>query len=132
MTTERNSFSSGSPYESVVGYSRVVKVGPFLSVSGTTASGSDGPVGGTDVFQQATEVLSRIEKALRQAGSDLGDVVRTRIYLTDPAQFDDVAKAHAAAFADVRPATTIVTVSALADPRLLVEIEADAIRAGEL
>lgn len=131
MTAARTLFSSGSPYESVFGYSRVVKVGPFLAVSGTTAAGLDKPAGG-DVYQQATEALRRVGDALRQAGSSLGDVVRTRVYLTEAEQFDQVAKAHAAAFADVRPATTVVTISALASPELLVEIEADAIKADEL
>ncbi|WP_407548616.1 RidA family protein [Streptomyces sp. Pv4-95] len=126
-TNERQLFSSGSPFESLVGFSRAVRVGPFVSVSGTTASGPDGPVGGDDAGKQAAEVLNRIAAALKEAGGDVGDVVRTRVYLTDIADFDTVARAHAAVFGEARPAATFVGISALANPALLVEIEADAI-----
>ncbi|GAA2686367.1 RidA family protein [Streptomyces lunalinharesii] len=126
-TNERQLFSSGSPFEAVVGYSRAVRVGPFVSVSGTTASGPEGPIGGDDAGRQAAEVLHRIAAALKEAGSDVGDVVRTRVHLTDIADFDAVARAHAAVFGQARPATTFVGNAALAHPALLVEIEADAI-----
>jgi enamine deaminase RidA (YjgF/YER057c/UK114 family) len=127
MTTQRTLFSSGSPFEPKVGFSRAVSVGPFVFVSGTTASGPEGPVGGGDAGKQATEVLNRISAALQQAGAALADVVRTRVYLTNIADFDAVAAAHADFFAEIRPATTFVEVSALVSPALLVEIEADAI-----
>jgi enamine deaminase RidA (YjgF/YER057c/UK114 family) len=124
---QRTLFSSGSAFEPKVGFSRAVSVGPFVFVSGTTASGPDGPVGGGDAGKQAAEVLNRISGALAQAGAAFTDVVRTRVYLTNIADFDAVAAAHAAVFADIRPATTFVEISALANPALLVEIEADAI-----
>lgn len=128
-TARRQLFSSGSPFEARVGYSRAVRVGPFVSVSGTTAAGPDGPVGGDDAGRQAAEVLGRIAAALRQAGADVDDVVRTRVYLTDIADFDAVARAHAEVFGTARPATTFVAVSDLVDPALRVEIEADAVTA---
>lgn len=127
MANGRKLYSSGSPFEAKVGYSRAVRVGPFVYVSGTTASGPDGPVGGDDAGKQAAETLDRIASALRDAGASMADVVRTRVYLTDMAAFEDVARAHAGAFADIRPTTTFVEVSALANPALLVEIEADAV-----
>ncbi|MGO9079730.1 MAG: RidA family protein [Streptosporangiaceae bacterium] len=127
MVAQRQMFSSGSPYETAVGYSRAVRVGPFVCISGTTASGADGPVGGDDPGRQAAEVLRRISAALRQAGADIGDVVRSRVYLTDIASFAEVGKVHAEVFGHIRPATTVVEVAALVHPALLVEIEADAI-----
>jgi enamine deaminase RidA (YjgF/YER057c/UK114 family) len=132
MTTNRTVFSSGSPWEPVVGYSRSVRVGPFVSVSGTSAAGNDGVVGGDDAGRQATEIFTRLGAAMQTAGASLGDVVRTRVYLTDMANFNAVAEAHAATFADIRPATTFLQVVALAGAGLLVEVEADAIIAGEL
>jgi enamine deaminase RidA (YjgF/YER057c/UK114 family) len=132
MTADRTVFSSGSPWEPVVGYSRSVKVGPFISVSGTSAGGADGVVGGEDAGLQAAEVFARLAGALQTAGASLGDVVRTRVYLTDMANFDAVAKAHAATFGEIRPATTFLQVAALAGDDLLIEVEADAIIAGEL
>lgn len=126
-TGARQLFPSGSPFETLVGFSRAVRVGDFVFVSGTTASGPDGPVGGTDAGKQAAEVLDRVAGALKDAGSHVADVVRTRVYLTDIKQFEEVAKAHADVFGDIRPATAFVEVSALANPALLVEIEADAI-----
>ncbi|MFD9864841.1 RidA family protein [Streptomyces alboflavus] len=126
-TTDRTLYPSGSPFEAAVGFSRAVRVGPFVFVSGTTASGPDGPVGGGDPERQAAEVLARIAAALKEAGSDVSQVVRTRVYLTDIAHFEAVARAHAAVFGDIRPASAFVEVSALAHPALLVEVEADAI-----
>jgi enamine deaminase RidA (YjgF/YER057c/UK114 family) len=132
MTTDRTVFSSGSPWEPVVGYSRSVRVGPFVAVSGTSAGGTDGVLGGDDAGRQATEIFSRLGAALRTAGAGLGDVVRTRVYLTDLADFDAVAEVHAATFGDIRPATTFLQVAGLAGADLLVEVEVDAIIAGEL
>jgi enamine deaminase RidA (YjgF/YER057c/UK114 family) len=126
---ERTRISSGSPFESLLGYSRVVKVDRFVFVSGTTAAGRDGPVGGADPGEQAREALRRIEAALQQVGARLEDVVRTRIFVTDISAFMAVGAAHAEAFGDARPATSLLEVSAFVDPGLLVEIEADAVTA---
>jgi enamine deaminase RidA (YjgF/YER057c/UK114 family) len=125
--SERQLFSSGSAFEPVVGYSRAVRVGSWVAVSGTTASSPDGVVGGADAGEQARETLRRIAAALDQAGAKLANVVRTRVFLTDIADFDAVGRVHGEFFCDIRPTTTIVAVSALASPALRVEIEADAI-----
>ena len=122
---ERQTVSSGSPYEPVVGYSRAVRVGDRVFVAGSApimADGSDPPV---DAYRQAKRCLEIIGDALRQAGASLEDVVRTRVYLT--AAFDGFAKAHGEAFSEVRPANTTVVVAALLDPRWLLEIEAEAV-----
>jgi len=121
--------SSGSTFESAIGYSRAVRVRPLVVVSGTTAAAPDGPVGGADAGEQAREALRRIEAALEQAGARLEDVVRTRIFLTDISAFQAVGAAHAEAFGNSRPATSLIEVSAFVDPALLVEIEADAVAA---
>ena len=115
----RRNISSGSPYESVMGYSRAVRVGSPISVAGTTGSGDD-------VAAQTRDALRRIEAALNEVGATLRDVVRTRIYVTDITQWREVGDAHAEVFGDIRPAATMVEVSALIDPALRVEIEADA------
>ena len=126
--TERRRVSSNSPYEDVIGFSRAVRVGDTVYVSGTVAWGEDGKfVGEGDVYAQAKQALRNIEKALQQAGASLGDVVRTRIYLTDIDRWEEAARAHAEAFAEVRPAATMVEVSRLADAKMLVEIEAVAV-----
>ncbi len=125
---ERRTVSSGAPWEPVVGYSRAVRVGPWVSVAGTTAAGPDGsPVGGDDPAAQTREALRRVEAALAHVGAGLADVVRTRLYVTDIARWEEVGRVHGEFFADVRPACTMVEVSALVDPRLLVEVEADAV-----
>jgi enamine deaminase RidA (YjgF/YER057c/UK114 family) len=121
MSTSRIRVSSGTEFEATVGYSRAVRVGPYVAVSGTTASGTSGDIGA-----QTREVLHRIETALSEAGAVLGDVVRTRIYVTDIARWREVAAVHAEVFGEIRPAATMVEVAALIGPGLLVEIEADA------
>ena len=124
----RRLVSSGAVWEPVVGYSRAVRVGAWVSVAGTTAALPDGgAVGGDDAGEQAREAIRRIAAALEQVGAGLEHVVRTRVYVTDISRWEEVGRAHGDFFADVRPASTMVEVSALIDPALLVEVEADAV-----
>ena len=126
--TERRRVSSNSPYEDVIAFSRAVRVGDTVYVSGTVAWGDDGKLlGEGDVYAQARQTLRNIEKALAQAGAAMRDVVRTRIYLTDIDRWEEAARAHAEAFAEVKPAASMIEVSRLADPAMLVEIEAVAV-----
>ena len=122
--TQRRNVSSKSTFEAEVGYSRAVRVGPYVVVSGTTAPGDT-------VADQAREVLRRIEAALTEAGASLSDVVRTRMFVTDITHWREVGAAHAEVFGDIRPVATMVEVSALISPDLMVEIEADAYVSGE-
>ena len=124
----RQVYSSGTSWEPVVGYSRAVRVDGRIWVSGTTSTGSDGSiVGKGDPYAQAKQAIANIERALAAAGAVLADVVRTRIFVTDIAHWQEIGRAHGEAFANIRPATTMVEVARLIDPDLLVEIEADAV-----
>jgi enamine deaminase RidA (YjgF/YER057c/UK114 family) len=125
---DRQRIASVSPYEDVIAFSRAVRVGDLVFVSGTVAWGPDGKlVGLGDVYAQAKQTIANIEDYLRQAGAGLSDVVRTRIYLTDISRWEEVARAHREAFADVRPASSLLEVSRLASPEMLLEIEAVAV-----
>lgn len=123
----RQNVSTGGKWEPIIGYSRAVRVGPFIAVSGSTAMTPEGIVGKGDAYTQTVQVLKTIVTALEQAGAKPEHVVRTRIYMTRMADWQDIGRAHGEVFGSIRPASTMVEVSALIDPDMLVEIEADAI-----
>ena len=127
----RKNISSGSPWEDIVGYSRAVRVGNIIEVAGTTAMDGDTLIGKGDIYLQTVFIFKKIEKALHEAGASLTDVVRTRMFITDIARWEEVGKAHAEFFTEIKPVATMVEVSKLINEDLLIEIEVTAIVGGD-
>lgn len=127
MASDRQNISSGTKWEALAGYSRAVRLGDWIAVSGTTASDENSQVVGVgDPYAQAKYIFAKIERALKAAGASLTDVIRTRIYVVHTEHWEAVARAHGEIFQEIRPANTLIVVKALVDPKMLVEIEADA------
>jgi len=124
---KRINISSGTPWEDKVGYCRAVRIGNIIEISGTTSVDGDSLIGKDDLYSQTKFIILKIEKALQSAGAELTDVVRTRMYVTDISKWEEVAKAHAEFFIAIKPVTTLVEVSRLIDPDMLIEIEASAV-----
>ena len=133
ILSDRSNYSSGTPWESIAGYSRAVRVGNIIEVAGTTAVDTEGQVvGAGDISKQTDYILNKIRNALNHAGSKMSDVIRTRMYLTDINDWEAVARVHGDIFSDIKPVSTLVEVSGLIDKELLIEIEVSAVVSGRI